>query len=192
MGFERTQAQLMTAPPYLVGAIASIVFSQISDRYNWRMPFVVIPFTFVCIGFSIMLALRGDLEGQLAAAYSAAIIACMGIYPAMPAVTSWAANNLAPASRRAVGLALNLSFGNCGGIMGSYMYFDREAPVYSTGFGLNLAFGLSGLIVALVAEWAFKSGNSKKAKVAEEARARYTHDELMKMGDKSPFFKYTL
>lgn len=193
MGFARTEAQLMSAPPYVAGAIASIVFSKISDRFNWRMPFVVMPFTLVCIAFSIMLGLRGRFEEHLGASYTAAIIACMGIYPAMPAATAWAANNLAPASRRAVGLAFNICVGNIGGVMGSYMFFDSDAPEYSTGFGLSLAFGLSGLLVAFMAEAAYKWGNKKKERYTEEEiRAKYTNDQLLRMGEKSPLFKYTL
>ncbi|CRJ81834.1 hypothetical protein BN1708_001983 [Verticillium longisporum] len=193
MGFENTQAQLMTAPPYVAGAISSIVFSQFSDRYYWRMPFVVVPFSCVCVGFSIMLGLRGNFENQIGPSYFAAVIACIGIYPAMPAATSWAANNLAPASRRAVGLALNIALGNMGGIMGSYMFFDSDAPMYNTGFGLSLAFGLSGLLMAFAAEAAYKWGNKKKEAMSEEdIRARYTQDQLLKMGDRSPFFPKSL
>ncbi|KAH8177287.1 major facilitator superfamily protein [Sarocladium implicatum] len=193
MGFANTNAQLLSAPPYVMGAISSLVFSKISDRFFWRMPFVVIPFTLVAIGFSIMLGLQGRFEENIGAAYTAVIIACMGIYPAMPAATAWAANNLAPASRRAVGLAMNIAIGNCGGIMGSYMFFDSDAPRYNTGFGLSLAWAVSGIIMALAAEAAYKLGNMKKEKFDEdEIRERYTRDELLRMGDKSPLFRYTL
>lgn len=193
MGFNNTNAQLMSVPPYIAGAISSIVFSTISDHFYWRMPFVVIPFTLVAIGFSVMLGLQGDFENQLGASYTAVVIACIGIYPAMPAAASWAGNNLAPASRRAVGLALNICVGNIGGIMGSYMFFESDAPEYGIGFGLSLAFALAGLVAALAAEVAYKWGNKKKAEVSpEEIRERYTQDELLRMGDKSPLFKYTL
>lgn len=108
----------------------------------------------------------------------------------MPAAAAWAANNLAPSSRRAVGLALNIALGNCGGIMGSYMFFDSDAPRYSTGFGLSMAWAVSGIIMALAAEAAYKWGNNKKEKLSEdEIRARYTQDELLRMGDRSPLFK---
>lgn len=109
---------------------------------------------------------------------------------AMPAATAWAANNLAPASRRAVGLAFNIAVGNCGGIMGSYMFFDSDAPRYNTGFGLSLTWAVTGIIMALAAEAAYKWGNMKKEKINEdEVRARYTQDELLRMGDKNPLFK---
>ena len=193
MGFENTQAQLMSVPPYIAGAISSIVFSKISDHFYWRMPFVVIPFTLVCVAFSIMLGLQGNFENELGASYTAAVIACIGIYPAMPAAASWMSNNLAPDSRRAVGLALNIAVGNIGGIMGSYMFFDSDAPKYNVGFGLSFGFAFCGLSAALLAELAFKWGNKKKARMSpDEVRARYTQDQLLKMGDKSPLFKYTL
>lgn len=158
-----------------------------------RMPFVVGPFAMCCISFAIMLGLRGNFENQVGGAYFAVTFACMGIYPSAPALIAWAGNNLAPASRRAVGLALNISIGNAGGIMGSYLFFDSDAPEYVTGFGLSLAFAATGLLAAVAAELAYKRANSERAKVPEEeTRARYTQDQLVAMGDRSPLFKYTL
>jgi len=64
-----------------MGALSAIVFSRISDRYKWRMPFVVIPYTMVAIGFGVMLGLQGRFEANIGGAYTAVILACMGIYP---------------------------------------------------------------------------------------------------------------
>lgn len=73
------------------------------------------------------------------------------------------------------------------------MYLDKEAPQYQTGFGLSLAFGASGMIVALLLELSYKMGNQKKAKWTEDdVSSQYTETELLKLGDKSPLFKYTL
>lgn len=71
----------MSAPPYVMGAFSAIIFSRISDRFTWRMPFVVIPFAMVAIGFSVMLGLQGRFEANIGGAYTAVIVACMGIYP---------------------------------------------------------------------------------------------------------------
>lgn len=35
MGYDGYEAQLMSAPPYVVGAITTIVFAKISDRVFW-------------------------------------------------------------------------------------------------------------------------------------------------------------
>lgn len=183
----------MSAPPYVAGAIATITLAKLSDRFYWRMPFVVGPFSLCCISFSVMLGLHGNFENQIGGAYFAVVLACMGIYPAAPALIAWAGNNQAPASRRAIGVALNICVGNAGGVMGSYMFFDSDAPVYATGFGLSLAFGLTGLLTALGAELSYKVANRKRDQIPEdEVRARYTQDQLVAMGPKSPLFRYTL
>ncbi|KAL8282862.1 hypothetical protein RB600_006038 [Gaeumannomyces tritici] len=194
MGFSTTNAQLMTVPPYVAGALSALFFSRLSDRFYWRMPFVAIPMLLITAGYAVVLSLDGDLGGpNVGAAFTGIILTTIGIYPIAPAGSSWAANNLAPASRRAIGVAFNIGVGNLGGIVGSYIYLDTEAPRYPTGFGLSLAFGCSGLLVALLLELSYKWGNKRKEAWTEaDAHARYSEDELIKLGDKSPLFRYTL
>lgn len=194
MGFSSTNAQLMTVPAYIAGALSSIFFSRLSDHYHWRMPFVAIPMALIAIGNAIIISFKGDLGGShIGPAYFGIILTCMGIYPVQPAASSWTANNIAPSSRRAIGVAFNLCVGNIGGIIGSYMYLDAEAPAYWTGFGLSLAFGAMGVVVSLILEASYKFGNQKRAKLSEEdIRSQYSEEELLRLGDKSPLFKYTL
>ncbi|KAL4922530.1 major facilitator superfamily domain-containing protein [Aspergillus aurantiobrunneus] len=193
MGFESTNAQLMTVPPYVAGAISAVFFSWLSDRFYWRMPFVAVPLIFIVIGYAVIISLDGQLEQNVGPAFFAMILTTIGIYPIHPATTSWTANNLTPSSRRAVGLAFNICIGNIGGIIGSYMYLDEENPYYYTGFGLSLALGGSALLVALGLELSFVIANRKKNRLSEaEVRQAYTDDELLAMGDKSPLFRYTL
>ena len=193
MGFTSTNAQLMTVPPYVAGAISAICFSMLSDRFYWRMPFVAIPLTIIVIAYSIIISFHGALAANVGPAFFAVILTCIGIYPTHPATSSWTANNLAPANRRAIGLALNICIGNAGGIIGSFMYLDSEAPQYYTGFGLSLALGGTALFLVLFLELSYVWGNRRKDKMAEgEIRERYSEEQLLDMGDKSPLFKYTL
>ncbi|OHE96301.1 major facilitator superfamily transporter [Colletotrichum orchidophilum] len=192
MGFANTQAQLLSAPPYVAAAISAITFAKISDRFFWRMPFLAIPLAIVAIAYAIILSLNGALEAKKGVAYFSVVLAVVGIYPIQAAAASWNANNIAPASRRAIGIALMNCVGNVGGIVGSFMYLESEKPKYPTGFGLSLAFGGSGLIVALLLEWSYKSANARKARIAEEAKTKYTEEELFNLGDRSPLFKYVL
>ncbi|KAE8361151.1 putative MFS transporter [Aspergillus caelatus] len=193
MGFTNTNAQLMVAPPYIAAAISAICFSKLSDHFYWRMPFVAIPLMVVTIGYSIVISFHGQLKENIGPCYFAMVLVCIGLYPTHPATTSWLANNLAPSGRRAIGLALSICLGNTGGVIGSYMYMDKEAPTYYTGFGLSLAFGGSGLIAALLLELSYIYGNRRKANGSEaEIREQYSDDQLLAMGDKSPLFKYTL
>ncbi|KAK7418582.1 hypothetical protein QQZ08_011166 [Neonectria magnoliae] len=192
MGFSNTNAQLTSAPPYVAAAISAIVFAKISDRFFWRMPFVVAPMAIVAIAYSIIISLNGALEEKKGVAYFSVVLAVIGIYPIQAAAASWNANNIAPSSRRAVGIALMNCVGNVGGIVGSFMYLEREKPKYYTGFGLSLAFGSTGLIVALLLELSYKMENTRKAKIADEAKEKYTEEQLFEMGDRSPLFKHVL
>ncbi|KAJ6027932.1 hypothetical protein N7460_012749 [Penicillium canescens] len=190
MGFEGTNAQLMTVPPYVAGAISAVFFSTLSDRFYWRMPFVVVPLLLIVTGYSIIMGLKGQLQAHIGPGFFAIILTCMGIYPTHPATTSWTMNNLAPSNRRAIGSAFNICVGNIGGIIGSYMYLDREGPTYPTGFGLSLAFGGSALVAALILEVSFVYANKRNGMMTEsEIRDTYSDEQLLDMGDKSPLFK---
>ncbi|KAJ4305553.1 hypothetical protein N0V90_001084 [Kalmusia sp. IMI 367209] len=193
MGFNNTNAQLMSVPPYVAGALSSIFFARLSDRFYWRLPFVAIPLSFIFIGYSIIISFHGNLAANIGPAFFGIILTCMGIYPIQPAGSSWAANNLAPSSRRAIGVAFSIGMGNIGGVVGSYMYLESEKPKYYTGFGLSLAFGATGFIIAFLLELSYSWGNRRKARMSEdEIRTKFTDEQLMDMGDKSPLFKYVL
>jgi MFS family permease len=193
MGFTSTNANLMTVPPYVAGALSALFFAYLSDKFYWRMPFVAIPLLLIVVAYGTIFPLAGDLQGNIGPAYFGVVLACMGIYPVQPSGSSWAANNLSGSGKRAIGVAFNICVGNIGGIIGSYIFLDSEAPSYPTGFGVSLAFGAAGSVVAVLLELAYWMENKKKSKwTEEEVYARYSQDELRKMGDKSPLFKYTL
>lgn len=193
MGFTTTKAQLMSAPPYLAGGVTTLLSGCLSDRFKWRMPFIAISCTFVLVGYAVIISLNGELASHIATTYVGIVIAVMGIYPIQPAAQAWNANNLAPAGRRAVGVGMLSTVGNLGSILGSFMYLESEAPKYPTGFGMSLALGTAGVVSSLLLELSFKRSNDKRDRMSEEeVRARYSEEELMAMGNKSPLFRYVL
>ena len=92
-----------------------------------------------------------------------------------------------------MGIALMIATGNLGGIVGSFIYQEKESPRYPTGFGTSLSFAAAGAVCALTLEFLFWNINKKNAeKTEDEWRAIYTDAQLEKMGDRSPLFKYSL
>jgi predicted outer membrane lipoprotein len=84
-----------------------------------------------------------------------------------------------------------------GGICGSNIYLSAQAPDYPTGFGVCLAICACGIIAAIVLRREYDRENKRRdAMIANEGedavRARFTEMELIDMGDRSPFFRYTL
>lgn len=109
---------------------------------------------------------------------------------------SHAANNTAPSSKRAVGMALLISLGNLGGIVGSNIYLAAEEPKYPAGFGVCLAMACSAVIMAFFLRHVYDSENKRRKRLieeqGEELTRRYTEQEMLDLGDKNPFFVYTL
>lgn len=102
-------------------------------------------------------------------------------------------NNLAGPAKRATGIGWLTGLGNMGGITGSFIFIQKEAPQYPTGFGSSLAFATAGVVACLVLELALWRINKKNERVSEaQVRLQFSQEELDKMGDKSPLFKYTL
>ena len=82
-------------------------------------------------------------------------------------------------------------------VAGSNIYIASQAPKYPTGFGTGLGISVAAIIMAWFLRKAFANENAKRRKMLEEEgeaaiRARYGDQELLDMGDKSPFFIYTL
>lgn len=87
------------------------------------------------IGFAVVLSFQGNLHGShVAPAYTMMCIAIIGLFSVCPLLITWGTNNTAPAGRRAMISSMITSVSNFGGIAGSFMFLDREAPVYRESF----------------------------------------------------------
>ncbi|KAF2733829.1 MFS general substrate transporter [Polyplosphaeria fusca] len=193
MGYSSTNAQLLTAPPYACGAISALVSALLADRFTWRMPFIVGSQSLLIIAYAILFAKAENIKSNVALCYFSVHLACIGIYPILPGTNAWTINNLAGPAKRAIGISMMIATGNLGGIVGSFIYQEKEAPKYPTGFGASLSFAAAGAVSALTLEYAYWSINKKNAEKSEdEWRATYTEAQLEKMGDRSPLFKYSL
>ncbi|KAK1456716.1 major facilitator superfamily transporter [Colletotrichum cuscutae] len=193
MCYTSANAQLLTMPPYAVGAISAYIFSVFADRYSWRMPFIIGPQLYLVVAFSILFAKSADIKDNIALCYFAVCLACFGMYPILPAVNAWNVANTPSPEKRAISIGFLVCVGNIGGLIGSYIYLDKEAPTYPTGFGTSFGFASAGIIAVIALEIFLKRLNEKKAlQTEDEVRERYTEEELGRMGEKSPLFKYAL
>lgn len=87
----------------------------------------------MALGFAVVMSFEGDLHGShVAPAYVMMCVAIMGLFSACPMLLTWGTNNSAPAGRRAMISSMLTAVANFGGIAGSFMFLDSEAPVYRT------------------------------------------------------------
>lgn len=160
---------------------------------KWRMPVIAVSQACIVISNAIQLRYAGSIQSNIAISYFAVFLSTLGIYPIPPGVNAWTINNLAGPMKRTMGIAFMLTICNIGGIIGSFIFLEREAPNYPTGFGSSLAFASAGLASTMILFFSYRYLNTKKARFTEEeVRTTYTEEELEAMGDKSPLFKYSL
>ena len=195
LGYSSANAQLLTIPIYVFAMIMTLIFAFWSDKVQQRSPFIMAGFSIAAFGFIGQLAIpHTRLHGLT---YGFLFPVAAGLYCPFICIVCWTANNLAPSSKRAVGMALLISVGNFGGIAGSNIYLASQAPKYPAGFGTGLGISLCAIAMAFFLRKTFQKENARKRAIldaeGEEAfRARYSEQEMLDMGDKSPFFLYTL
>jgi MFS family permease len=195
LGYTSAQAQLMTIPIYVAGMAATVAVAFWSDHIQQRTPFIMGGFSFAVVGFIAELAIpHPKLPGVT---YFFLFFIAIGLYSPFVCIVTLVANNLAPSSKRAVGMALLISVGNMGGICGSNIYFAAQAPRYPAGYGVGLGMCTVGIIMAFVLRKAYQRENRMRDEVLvredeQVVKARYTDQELLDLGDRSPFYRYTI
>ncbi|KAH8878964.1 MFS general substrate transporter [Thozetella sp. PMI_491] len=193
MGYTSSMAQVLTIPPYTVGVIATITSAWVADRYTWRMPFIVVADLCIIVAHAILYVYGPTQNAHIPECYFALCLACVGFYPIPPGVNAWLISNTAPQTKRAMMIAYFVGLGNLGGVFGSYVYRDSEAPRYPSGYATAFSIACAGLVCALLLEFLYGRINKKRDAMDEdEIRRRYTEQELEQMGDRSPFFRYGL
>ncbi|GES66619.1 MFS general substrate transporter [Aspergillus terreus] len=185
LGYTSAIAQLLTIPVYATASISCIVVGYFSDRLAQRSLFTLASYTAVFIGFLIAVCPTSFIPGLT---YAGCFIAASGIYPAIPGLLALSSNNYAPATKRAVGMAIQIGFGTLGGAAASNFYRSTDAPRYRLGHSLVLGFVSLGLLTVTIYYFLCRRINAKRDRQSGLDDAR----ESFELGDRAPTFRYNL
>ncbi|KLO11523.1 MFS general substrate transporter [Schizopora paradoxa] len=162
LGFDATPANLLTVPVYVLACICTCAVGFMADRLGNR----------ALVGYIILIFSR-----SAALSYFAVFLAASGIYPMIR--DAWVSNNVEGSYKRSVTLAMVISFGNINGAVSSNVYRARDAPWYSLGHGIVLAYIGIGLISCTVYFFMLRRENAR--------RLRGERDEvIVGVNDKAP------
>lgn len=193
MGYNATNAQLLSAPPYIAGAISAITVATFADKFRWRLPFIVGPLLSLMVAYAVLFTYSAKISQHIALCYAFVHLATISVYPVIPGGNTWLVNNMGSPEKRAQGVAFMIGLGNCGGIIGSFIFLENESPRYQTGWGTALGFVIGGIFAASTMEAVYMWINKRRDSVTEdEVRTRYSDEELQRLGDRSPLFRYAL
>ncbi|KAI0708284.1 MFS general substrate transporter [Earliella scabrosa] len=193
-GFDATISQLLTVPPYVIATITVILWGIWSDRLKKRSPFVLAGFSLSLIGYAINLS-----PAPISAKYFGTFLVVTGAYSGFPAIAAWLPNNLAGHYKRGVGIGIQIMFSGLGGVVVSNIYRTQDAPRYILGHALELMFLGLGILLVLATALTYARINRRRDALQREADEKgpgvvrvLTPEELRRLGDRAPDFRYTL
>ncbi|KUJ10459.1 major facilitator superfamily transporter [Mollisia scopiformis] len=189
LGYSSNKSQLMTVPVYMVAFVCTIIGSYVADKSRQRGVFLLGFEVCAIVGF-IMLAASSKPNVQ----YAGTFFAAAGIYPNVPLIGAWNSNNLAGSTKRAVGIGMQVAFGNLGGAISGFIYLSKDEPRFIRGHSILIALISTSLVMTLFMTWWFRRENCRRSRLM--MLGNFTPEMLKaqeeELGDKSVTFLYTV
>ncbi|EOD45223.1 putative high-affinity nicotinic acid transporter protein [Neofusicoccum parvum] len=190
LGYTDNVAQLMTVPPYVVACVFCIGGGFLADRLQTRGVFMIGFNIVALIGFIMLIASESN-----AVKYAGVFFAASGIYPNVPQGVAWNGNNIGGSTKRGIGIAMHVGFGNLGGTVAAYIYRAKDGPHYRTGHGTLIGFLVMSTILSTCMTLYLRRENARRDQKNPKRPEDYTEDEKTaerERGDNATFFRYTV
>ncbi|KAI8092333.1 major facilitator superfamily domain-containing protein [Gilbertella persicaria] len=171
-GFPVLTSQLLTAPPNVITAIATVLGGYLADKYdNKRGVLMTTGFSIASLGYMLLLILHGRW-----ARYTSLFIIPLGIGLQAPANVGWSAINFPRLEIRVIAVAVVVMIGNSGSVVASYLYPLHHAPHYYMGNTFNLCVAISGALFSALTSYLLYRQNQKLEQASDkekDTRFRY-------------------
>ncbi|TFK39755.1 MFS general substrate transporter [Crucibulum laeve] len=186
--FTTVNAQLRTVPPYLFGTVWAIANAYGAYRMKQRAIPIIASVMFMVLGYAISIGTKDPH-----ARYAACFFSVAGGSPSGPMLVTWATDNAAPDTMRAVTTAIIPSIGALGSIIAVWTYLPKDAPNFHKGNSLNLATSLAVCaILALIAVY-LRWENAKRDRGERDYRLEgKSVEEIEQLGYLHPNFRYQI
>ncbi|PYI10018.1 putative MFS transporter [Aspergillus sclerotiicarbonarius CBS 121057] len=187
--FPAIQTQLYSIPPWASAFAFSMIIAALSDQAKHRFAFTLFPMLVAMAGYGILLNIHGEARRHVQ--YGALFMVTCGSYSAMPVIVCWFAMNLGGHRRRSVGTAWQIGFGNIGGIISTYSFLAKDAPLYRNGYIISLSFlcfSAACCIAYFVAIWT--ENKRRDRAMANGAPAELRGEEEEVLGDLAVTYRY--
>ncbi|KAF8522744.1 major facilitator superfamily domain-containing protein [Hysterangium stoloniferum] len=105
LGFTNAAANALSAAPYALGTIVTLIVANISDRLSMRSPILVIMMSLTAVGYIILLC---DVSPTVR--FVAVFITVVGVNPSIPTAITFVGNNFGPMYTRAAVMGTVVDF----------------------------------------------------------------------------------
>ncbi|KAF1807991.1 MFS general substrate transporter [Eremomyces bilateralis CBS 781.70] len=185
--WSNSLVQVLTIPCYALGAVTYLVVAWLSDRQQRRGLYTCIFGLVSVVGYALLLSPQ-----SAGVHYTGCFLVAMGLYVVVGLPLAWLPANCPRYGKRTTATGLQLSIGNCAGILASFLYPKNQGPRYIRGHAVTLAMVLWGVLVYACLWFYFARENQKRISGEADARiADMSTEEVAELGDESPKFLYT-
>ena len=135
MGHTVLVSQALSAPPYLASFFVVILTAWLSDRMQNRSFFVCFHALLSAFGYAFI-ALAGARGWGTWWRYAGLYPAAIGFFSVITIIITWTINNQESESKQGTGFAMLQLIGQCGPLVGTRLYPERDAPLYTSGMSI--------------------------------------------------------
>jgi sugar phosphate permease len=133
MGFSANKAILLSAPPYYYAVIPAILSSLIGDKFQLRGSIITFNCLCLIIGFGML-----GFSNQVTVRYVGTYLATGAYVANWAGMAAYQANNIVGQWKRVFTAAAITAFNGAGGIAGSFIVRQPEAPRYMTAIWVSI------------------------------------------------------
>jgi len=190
LGYTSIDANFMSVPPYICGAVGLYLFALSSDHRKERGYHVLAGLAVCLVGLIITVAVNTNLHVR----YFALCLLLSGTYVSAPLTAAWLSGNTPEPGMRSLVIGVN-GFGNLSGVIGSQLFRANYAPRYLIPFYTTLGFIVVSVLGYIGYRFALAAVNrSKMKKIAGWTEAELEAERLgtERYSDKKYTFVYGL
>ncbi|KAG0243923.1 hypothetical protein BGW41_000756 [Actinomortierella wolfii] len=184
--YDPVVTQIMSAPAFFCAALTCLLCAFLSDRYQARAVFCMVPCWIGSLGYILLIIFRNHSP---AVRYVCLTITTCGVFSSAPAMFSWFSSNFGGHTKKAVAIGMIVSMGCIGGVLGSYIYRAEDAPLYVRGHAISASLEFMGGITSLALRYLYKRENQRRDNLTPEQRAKEAEGE--ELCDRHPDFRYS-
>lgn len=160
LGYKSWQAQLLTVPPYFFAFFTTMAAAIGTQRTGKRAVFIITAAGVSIVGY-IALLTSPTVGGK----YAAIFLCAGGIYSGNAILLAWPSENLMGQTFRATALAMVISIGNLGAIIGTQLYRiplgHNANKNYHTSIGITIAWMFIGISSATALWYGLNKANKR-------------------------------
>ncbi|KAJ9241795.1 MFS transporter [Paecilomyces variotii] len=175
MGFTAVNAQGLTAPPYFLSFLITILTTWIADKSQQRGLMIAFLSLLGAVGYVLLATCT-----SVGVRYFGVFLAASGVFPAIANILPWVLNNQGSDTRRGMGMVLLNLIGQCGPFLGTNVFPETDAPRYVKGQSICAAFMFFTAFLALLLRTLLVWENKKLDRTygtREERAARAGEDD---------------